>query len=103
MRVLEQSGLSAHAENWRFSDDFGERLHYEIDRQWRAKFRGRCSSPPTAPRPRSRVLQILPRSARGSMRNRPPANNVAALGVTPSAIGEWPPRSMAIDETPVGE
>jgi len=25
MRVLEQSGLSAHAENWMFGDDFGER------------------------------------------------------------------------------
>jgi len=34
MRVLEQSGLSAHAENWMFGDDFGERRRYEIDRQW---------------------------------------------------------------------
>ena len=32
--MLEQSGLSSHAENWMFSDDFVERLRYEVDPQW---------------------------------------------------------------------
>jgi thiol-disulfide isomerase/thioredoxin len=32
--MLEQSGLSSRAENWMFSDDFVERLRYEIDPQW---------------------------------------------------------------------
>ena len=32
--MLDESGLSARAENWMFNDNFVERLRYEIDPQW---------------------------------------------------------------------
>lgn len=34
--MLEQSGLSA-AENWMFTDEFAERLRYEIDPHWQGE------------------------------------------------------------------
>ena len=35
--MLAESGLSARAENWMFSDDFVERLRYEIDPHWQGE------------------------------------------------------------------
>jgi thiol-disulfide isomerase/thioredoxin len=35
--MLGESGLSAGAENWMFSDDFVERLRYEIDPHWQGE------------------------------------------------------------------
>jgi thiol-disulfide isomerase/thioredoxin len=35
--MLDESGLSARAENWMFGDDFVERLRYEIDPRWQGE------------------------------------------------------------------
>jgi thiol-disulfide isomerase/thioredoxin len=35
--MLAESGLSARAENWMFSDEFVERLRYEIDPHWQGE------------------------------------------------------------------
>jgi thiol-disulfide isomerase/thioredoxin len=35
--MLAESGLSTRAENWMFSDDFVERLRYEIDPHWQGE------------------------------------------------------------------
>jgi hypothetical protein len=35
--MLPESGLWARAENWMFSDDFVERLRYEIDPHWQGE------------------------------------------------------------------
>jgi thiol-disulfide isomerase/thioredoxin len=35
--MLDESGLATRADNWMFSDDFVERLRYEIDPQWQGE------------------------------------------------------------------